>query len=206
MPDQPKPLIVLTADHNALFGLTALLRRADELGIHPIDFDAYPHPNRDNGVRRRADVFLRSFLQWEHALVVFDREGSGSEDAAEVVESEVESRLNANGWQDRCAVVAIEPELESWVWDSTLQADQVLGWPGGEIGLRDWLQSHSFLQPGQMKPPRPKEAFEAALRERKIRRSSALYGTLASTMRTRRCTDRAFCRMAAALKRWFPKP
>jgi hypothetical protein len=83
MPDQPKPLIVLTADHNALFGLTALLRRADELGIHPIDFDAYPHPNRDNGVRRRADVFLRSFLQWEHALVVFDREGSGSEDAAE---------------------------------------------------------------------------------------------------------------------------
>jgi hypothetical protein len=71
--------------------------------------------------------------------------------------------------------------------------------------LRDWLQSHSFLRLGETKPPRPKEAFEAALRERNIRRSSALYGKLASTMRTRGCADRAFCRMAAALRRWFPR-
>lgn len=202
---QPKSLIVLTADKDAQFGIEALLQRPEELGIRRIEFDCVPHPYHDGGVRKRADAFLRSFLQWEYALVVFDREGSGSEDAAEVVESEVESRLNANGWQDRCAVVAIEPELESWAWDSNLQTDQILEWPSGVSGLRDWLQSHSFIRPGEIKPPRPKEAFETALRERNIRRSSALYSKLASTIRTRRCADRAFCRMTATLQRWFPR-
>ncbi|MBZ5620009.1 MAG: transposase [Acidobacteriia bacterium] len=73
----PKPLVILTADQNAQFAIQALIRRPADLGIRPIEFDCYPHPGHDSGVYKRAHEFLRAFLKWDHALVVFDREGCG---------------------------------------------------------------------------------------------------------------------------------
>ena len=199
-------LIVLTADLDARLGLDKLLSRTDELGIRAIEFKTISHPNHDGGVRKRAEVLLRQYLQWKHALVVFDREGSGSEGPADAVESEVHARLEANGWERGCAVVAIEPELESWVWDGSLQADRMLSWPGGVDKLGEWLRAREFLRPDEAKPARPKEALEAALRERNIRRSSTFYSNLAACVRTQSCTDRAFRQMVAALQQWFPRP
>ena len=74
IPDKPKPLIILMADKNTEFAIKELVRRPAALGIRPIDFDCFRHPRRDNGVFNEAHDFLRPFLQWEYALVMFDRD------------------------------------------------------------------------------------------------------------------------------------
>lgn len=109
-----KHLVILVADHNAEHALRGLLQRAEDLGIHRIQFDIYVHPQRDPGVYLRAHDFLRPFLrQYQYALVVLDREGCGAErKKAEQVRQEVHMRLERNGWKDRCQVVVIDPELD----------------------------------------------------------------------------------------------
>ena len=115
----PKPLVVLAAGKDEQFAIQELVRRPADLGIRPIDFDCFSHPGHDAGVFKRAHEFLRPFLRWDHALVVFDREGCGhDEKPREVLESEVENRLAVNGWENHARVVVIDPELESWVWEA----------------------------------------------------------------------------------------
>jgi hypothetical protein len=88
------------------------------LGIRPVAFDVYPHPERDPGCRLKAHEFLRVALaSHEHALVLFDRAGCGKEGVGRAaLEREVEERLAASGWSARAAAIVMDPELEAWVW------------------------------------------------------------------------------------------
>ena len=111
-----------------------------------------------------------------HALVVFDREGSGHEsDPVSDLEEEVTRRLAAAGWGDRAAAIAIDPELEVWVWSDSPHVDRCLGWEGEQPSLRAWLEEQGMWPPGEPKPQDPKLAVELALRRARKPRSSALY-------------------------------
>jgi hypothetical protein len=203
--DAPKPLIILTADKDAQFAIKELVHRRPDLGIRSIEADVVAHPHHDSGVFKRAHDFLRPFLKWQRALVVFDHDGSGREDEPrEAVEEAVEQRLNANGWEGRCRAVVMHPELESCVWDGSYQVNRILDWPGGVRDLERWMEKRDFAAARHGKPGRPKEAFLAALAHRRIQRSSAIYRDLARAYMFTECRDPAFRKLLVTLQAWFP--
>jgi hypothetical protein len=204
MPDK-KDLVVLTADKDANLGIGALLNRQVELGTRPFTFECVAHPKHDSGVFMSAHHFLRPFLRYfEYALVVLDLEGCGQEKLGrERVERRIRENLSVNGWDDRCKVVAIEPEPESWVWDDSLRITTVLKWDRHR--LKEWLVQKEFLASmTAVKPARPKEAFRAAMRAAKQQMSSSVFQDLAKSANIAGCTDAAFLKFVGTFRAWFP--
>jgi hypothetical protein len=174
---EPLDFVALVPDKNTKSSFEALLSRPVALGIRELNFRVIPHPNRDAGVFKSCHEFLRPFLRLaSRALVVFDREGCGREqDSRETLESRVEANLARNGWVDRSAAVAIDPELEAWVWADSPQVEAILGWKKDRAELKKWLVDRGYWNPEGSKPRRPKEAVEALLHFARKPRSSALY-------------------------------
>lgn len=203
-----KDLVLLVADTDAKAALCALLTRPPALGIRNITADVFVHPEHDPGVFLRAENLLRQFLQsHRYAMAVFDREGSGREELSpQELEEDLKRRLSGSGWGDRARAVAIDPELEAWVWSGSRHVAHALGWSGpGE--LHRWLTAHGFVNPCApqgTKPSRPKEAMEAALHQARVPRSSAIYADLARKVSVERCRDSSFCRLRDTLRQWFP--
>lgn len=208
MRKERKDLVVLAADKNIDYGIRGLLTRPKSLGTRQIDADSLIHPRHDPGCLREAHNVLRPFAKsYDHALVVFDREGSGRETASrETLEAEVEARLAANGWDDRAAVVVIDPELEVWAFAASPHVAQCLGWPPGRGTLRSWLQRRHLWPAGRSKPEHPRAVFELILREVDRPRSSAVYERLGRRVGLRGCTDAAFYKFSTTLANWFPQP
>jgi len=204
---EPLDLVVLVADVDIDQAVDALLRRSQAFGIRPVNYRIFRHPMRDNGCRTASLEVLRPIAaQFRHALVVFDREGSGGDALArEPLERQVEAQLEANGWRERCGALVLDPEIEIWMWTDSPELDQVIGWAGRQPALRDWLhlQKHAFRSDG--KPMRPKEALHAALRHVKKQPSAALFAQLAAKAGLTRCTDPTFLKLKATLHRWFPR-
>jgi hypothetical protein len=98
----------------------------------------------------------------------------------------------------------LDPELEVWVWSDSPEVDQVLGWHLANPDLRTWLRGKQYLEPTDIKPERPKEALEAALRQVRRARSSAIFRSLAEKVSVERCSDAAFGKLKATLTNWFP--
>ena len=199
-------LIALVADSNMEDTLRGLLSRHQALGIRPITYSIFRHDKRDPGCWTDAHNFLRPYAsQYRYALVMFDHEGSGQESRGVVdLQRGLESRLAANGWtQGRARVLVLEPELEIWVWSHSPQVDSCLGWQTHQPDLRTWLRQQGLLAHGAFKPAAPKKALEAALREVRIPRSSAIYRQLAERVSFLRCADPCFERFRAILTEWF---
>jgi hypothetical protein len=201
-------LVVLTADKNMKFAIEGLLNRPQALAVRPISAVFYIHPESDPGCLLHADDFLRPFIKrFAHAIVMFDLEGCGKEKRTRHEwEQQVVSALSRSGWEDRAAATVIDPELENWVFSDSPEVDRVLGWRGNDPSLRTWLENQDYLAAGQIKPARPKEAMEAALRHVRMPRSSSIYGHLAQNVGFGRCTDNAFQKLKALLRTWFPVP
>jgi len=197
--------VALVADKNAEFCVKGLLSRPQSLGIHRISVDIFVHPESDPGCLLRAQDFLRPFWrQYDHALVMLDREGSGRDDQPRTtLEADLEERLFANGWANRAAAIVVDPELDAWVWSDSPEVDAVLGWAGRHPPLRSWLRSRGFILRDQAKPTRPKETMEEALQVAARRRSSAIYLELAKRVSVERCVDPAFLKLKGTLQRWF---
>lgn len=208
MADEPggEQLVVLVADVNMEFTLKGLLSRSEALDIEPVTFRVLVHPERDPGCYLRAPEFMRPFRhRYEHALVLFDREGSGRDPLSrEALERDLERRLKPD-WGEKAAVIAFDPELEIWWWSDSPHVDEVIGWKGRDPELRAWLVEEGFASSLNAKPERPKEAVEKALRLARKPRSSALYRRLAERVSLRRCQDPAFLRFCELLRRWFPR-
>jgi hypothetical protein len=200
-----KDLVVLAADRSIEVTIRGLLDRPKAIGIHPVEFDIYTHPRRDPGCYRQAHELLGPLLdQYKHALVVFDRVGSGSSDMAIDMEGRARALLAGSGWRDRAAVVVIDPELEVWVWSDSPKVDEALHWAGRKPALRQWIRERGLWPPGQPKPGNPKRAVEAALWEVHIPASSSIFLALARTVSVERCVDPAFGRLRDRLGSWFP--
>lgn len=200
-------LVVLVADKNMEFFVRGLLSRHQSLRIREVSYSLLVHPNSDPGCLREAHLILRPLSsRYAYGLVLLDREGCGKERSSrEALELEMEQQLVQSGWEDRAAVVVINPELEAWVWNKSPHVDRILGWEGRQPDLRTWLKDCGFLEVGQNKPFRPKEAMELALKKVYKARSSSRYQQLAQCMTLARCDDPAFNKMISTLKKWFPE-
>jgi hypothetical protein len=199
-------LIILVPGKDERETLDALLsKRRNSLGIGEVRYKILVHPRRDPGCYGEAPDVLQPFTnQARRALVLFDHEGSGQEQrSAEEVARDLEERLSRSGWEDRAAVLILRPELETWVWSDSPEIDRIVGWQGQEPPLRQWMRESGFWPIGNAKPPRPKESFQEALRQVKIRRSSAIYRQLAESVSLNRCTDGTFIQFRRLIQRWF---
>ena len=198
---------MLVADQDMLETMTSLLRRPESLGIRRISYAVDKHLQRDAGCRSDAARRLRPFLgDYQYALVVFDKHGCGrDDDSREDIQIEVETDLSLNGWRDRSRAIVIEPELEAWVWNASNQVPKTLGWDKNYDELKQWLEGIDCWTPGASKPSDPKEAMRLALREKKRRVSSALFGRLAGSVTLRGCEDPAFEEFTHTLRSWFPR-
>lgn len=201
-----RDLIVVVPDADMEFAVRAMLSRPEALRIRSIAFDVRRHAERDAGCRSDCHNYLRLWLhEYRYAMVLFDHEGSGKETTGRTqLESEVEGVLRINGWQDRAAVIVIYPELEAWVWSDSPVVDEALGWTGRTPDLRAWVQSDTvFWHAGQIKPERPKEAVDAALRKVGKQHSASVFEDLAARVSMDRCVDPAFGKFKSALQGWF---
>jgi hypothetical protein len=208
-PSEPiKDLILLVADKNCEFALRGVLSRHRALGLREITFDILVHGERDPGCRIKGSDFLRPFAaQYSNALLIFDLIGSGQETSTrETLESYLESEFQCSGWGDRAAVIVIDPELDVWVWSDSPHVDKYLGWAGHSPRLREWLVQKGYLNVGQSKPFRPKEALQAAIGQVGKQRSSDIYKSIAEKVSLGRCIDPAFLKLKLTLIRWFPTP
>lgn len=199
-----KDLVVLVADKDAEQTLNALLsERQQSLGIRPIDYDIFVHPERDGGVRSQCAEFLRPYTnEYHYALVVFDYEGCGTLDPVKQLEANLESKLSESGWKERASVIIIEPELENWVFSPSPAVVHIIADGKREIYFKH-LNRVSRTQQG--KPNHPKELMQAIMREARVQRSSALFSELAKRVSLRGCQDPAFQKLLKVLQGWFPR-
>lgn len=184
---------------------TLLSVRGNSLGIGKIRYNILVHPRRDPGCfHEAADVLQPYIKRAQRALVVFDHEGSGQESRpAGEVARDVKERMAVSGWEGRVAVLLLRPELETWVWSDSPEVDRIAGWQNRKPPLRRWLRDSGLWPEGHAKPPRPKECFQEALRQAKMRRSSAIYRELAAYVSLERCSDDAFLEFKRLIRSWF---
>lgn len=205
MPQQD--LVILTADRSTEFALQGILGRPRSLGTRQITVKFYNHPEKDPGCFVSGHDFLRPFInQFNHALVIFDREGCGQESySREDLEEQVAGKLSQAGWGgERGRAIVIDPELEMWIWSDSPHVDKVLGWNGHQPDLKAWLTAQGFLTDACAKPGRPKEALHAALRHVRKPLSPAIFSAIAEEVSLVRCSDPSFLKLKTVLKAWFP--
>ena len=199
-----KDLYVLTADADMKATMEALLPRYQSLGIRQITFTVERHVQHDPGCRLYAARWLQPFRSsHSYALVMFDRHGSGTGDRL-AIQTQVEAQLGGAGWQARSKAIVIDPELETWVWNTSPWTSKVLGWHGKPSTMRTWLERRGLWPANRVKPPAPKRAMKAVLRETRVRHSPTVFGDLARQVGTRGCQDPAFADLRSTLRQWFP--
>ncbi|MCI0613518.1 hypothetical protein L0244_11075, partial [bacterium] len=129
-----KDLIVLVADGQMKAATEKLLAREHSLGITKPNFEIFVHPERDAGVLGKCQDFLRPFhYLYRFALVMFDRDGCGSQGTAQAIQEAVKKRLDESGWNGRNRVVVLDPELEIWVWADSPNVAKALGLSESEL-------------------------------------------------------------------------
>lgn len=209
-----RPCVILVADSNmaaAFRGYFSRDRWDLRLGCAQFEISTeiggdliVDEGGNDPGVFTRGHELLRAYQRThERALVVLDCEWDGSPGRAVIVER-ITERLVESGWAPEAVkVIAIEPELENWLWQDKPQVADVLRYRGG-VNLRQHLADHGWWPIDAAKPPRPKEAAEWVLRQTGLPRASAIYQRLAGLVSIHGCSDAAFVEMHGALKAWFP--
>jgi len=200
-----KDLLVLVADRNMEGVFKGLLSRHRALGIREISYDIIRHPEKDPGCRTKSVEFIRPLrTTYRHALIVFDREGSGSRLASAMEDTNViEVAISHTDWRDQAKVIVIEPELENWIWVQSPLFDTTFDWDSSTSSIREYLMGQGYMFGTNLKPTRPKEALDAILLKVNSPRSSSKYQDLASRASFRLCSDPAFIRLKNCLINWF---
>ncbi len=202
-----KDLVILAADKDLEHTLLGLLSRPQALGIRSITRDIFIEAEHDPACLLRGVQFLSPFFDgYQHALLMFDYDGCGQEqnETADELETRLNNDFMKTAWGTRAQTIVLEPELESWVWSRSPHVAIVAGWENRTPSLQEWLRDNNWLADRQVKPQRPKEAFEAALRDAQKPRSASLYKQLAERVSLRGCTDRKFTRFLEIMQEWFP--
>lgn len=92
----PKDIVFLVAGKDTVKGL---LGRHESLSIRSLSVDIYVHPHRDPGCRSEGPNFLGSFQRgYARALLMFDREGSGSDAGVCQLQRECDQQLANSRW------------------------------------------------------------------------------------------------------------
>ena len=209
-----KDLLVYVADGNMAAAVAGLLDRPGihrAIGCAPFRFDSRSDiktaaGQNDSGVYTRADELMRPFVsEFRHAVVIADEEWTGSPGAL-AIEQKLRSHLERAGWPaERGTALVVSPEADLWLWSDSPHSATALGWESWDA-LRPELEGNGFLVAGQLKPARPKEAAEWALRHgpKRGKRSSRLYREVSGNISVRRCQEPAFQAFLDQLRTWFP--
>lgn len=209
-----RPCVILVADSNMAAAFRGYFKRDHwhlRLGCAPFEINTdvgadllVDEGGNDPGVYTKGHELLRPYQNsHQRALVVLDCEWDGSP-GKEAIVAHITANLVASGWAEYAVkVIAIDPELENWLWQDKPQVADVLRYKGDK-SLRQHLTDSGWWPADAPKPPRPKEATEWVLKQTRQPRSSAIYQKLAEHISTRGCTDAAFSEMHDALLRWFP--
>lgn len=208
-------LLFFVADKNMAEAVAGLLEREQAhrvIGCASFTFDArrdikVAAGQNDPGLYVRANELLRPLASdYRHAVVIVDEEWEGSPGANSIVQRLREHLADA-GWSDTNSLpLVVRPEADVWLWSDSPHSATALGWPSWDT-LRPALEQHGFLAPGRLKPERPKEAADWALKNcgQKAPRSAALYRKVSSRVSVSRCEDDALVLLLAALRTWFPR-
>lgn len=201
-----KDLVVLTPDKNWEAALQGIFSRHRSLGIRKLTVETLRHPGKDPGCVNEGIKFLSGYSeQYHYGLLMFDHEGCGREQTRpQDLQKELDQEFTRSTWGDRAKTVVLSPELDAWVWSNSPHVDETAGWKNRQTSLRNWLIQRGWLQQGAIKPARPKEAFEAALREVHIPRSSSLYQQIAEKVSLSGCEEPSFLEFKSILRQWFP--
>ncbi len=209
-----RPCVILVADSNMAATFRGFFKRNKwhlSLGCAQFEFNPdigadliVDEGGNDPGVYTKGHELLRPFQHSHHrALVVLDCEWDGSPGRISII-NDVTARLVTSGWSEHAVkVIAIDPELENWLWQDKPQVAEILRYRDAPP-LRQYLADQDWWPLDQSKPPRPKEATEWILRQTRQPRSSAIYEQLAEKISVIGCTDQAFAEMRATLLAWFP--
>ena len=200
-----KDLVVLAADKDMEHALKGLFTRPEALDIRSIEADILVHPQHDAACARRGVAFLSNLSgRYRYGLLMFDHEGSGREqDRIEDLQASLNEDFARSAWGDRARAIVLSPELEAWIWSDSPHVEGIAGWRGRQPPLRRWLTEQGWLRENEAKPERPKEAFQAALREARRPRSASLYQQIAERVSLRRCMDKSFLEFRDVLRNWF---
>ncbi len=196
-----KDLVVWVADRTMEAVVRALLEtRTHSIPMRTVTFDVFVFPGHDPQARLDGAGILNGFIDsYEHGVLMFDHEGSGAEDiSTEELEAGIDRELGA--WQGKAATIAIDPELEVWVWGPSRHVAEELN---VSKSVLDTFLSR-FQKDDNGKPVRPKETFEQALWKIKRPRTSSIYKSLAENVSLDQCSDRAFRKFCDTLSGWFP--
>lgn len=205
--------VFLVADRNmeAVFrGFLSREQSHKSLGTRAFDFDpdidiVVDAGGADPGVFSRGHELLRPYSRSHRfAVVALDCAWAGSPGASAIVDG-ISSRMAGAGWSDdRFVVIAIDPEVEVWMWQDNVHVASALQYQG-TTNLRRHMQANGWWPDGADKPPEPKEAMEWVLRSTRRRRSSVVYREIAESVSVRQCKDDAFQRLIRVLGEWFPR-
>ena len=201
-----KDLVILAADKDLEHALKGLLARPEALGTRPVDADIFVEPNMTLPVHCAALISWSTSLRTTATGCSYSTTmGSGREGTTpQDLQTTLNEAFAGSIWGERGRAVVLSPELEAWIWSDSPHVDVVAGWRNRDPKLRPWLIEQKYLRVGEVKPGRPKEAFEAALREAQKPRSASLYQQIAERVSLRRCTDTAFLELKSILSKWFP--
>jgi len=209
-------LFVFVADADALRFVKGLLERPRALGIRTVIFEVVRHTERDSGMWVDGPETLRSMKrdkQMDRALVMLDYAGCGRDTAgkrltAEKVEAALQKRLDTCTFKDRSAAIAMEPELESWLWKSPGLCGRYLSPDNPDragVAIKSEIARLGCDEATAIAKC-PKEVLESAflsIRKRKPRASDFVeLAALADPQAMR--ADRSFERFLRVLQEWFP--
>lgn len=201
-------LIIFTADKDAEQCLEGLLPKLHlKIEVRKFTYKVKKHKMHDAGCRKSSHDLLRAECKlYNYCIVMLDWEGAGFENGtAEDLEKEISHNLSINGWENRNAVIVIQPELENWMWVRSPNVAKQLGWDSVEDLYTELQRQNFMLSEVTGKPLRPKEAFERVLRLKDKPRSSSIFKEIASTVSFKNCVDPSFLKFQQLLLNWFPK-
>lgn len=158
----------------------------------------------DPGLWTRAGELLRPFVHsHQKAVVALDCEWEGSPGQQAIIDRVTTLMVEAGWSQDRFVVIAIDPELENWIWQDSPVIDTELRHPGPQ-GLRAALVERGLWPLGLNKPPRPKELLLQIQEENRVKKSSSVFRRIAAAVGIGGCVDAEFQKLKQKLAAWFP--
>ncbi len=206
MSEAKRDCVFLVADRTMAEVFRGFLGRDEfhrSLGSGAFEFDPSQDlvvESSDPAVFHRAHYLLEPYQSsHQHAVVVLDTAWAGSPGAAAITTG-IEEQLRPR-WE-HFVVVAIDPELEAWIWQDSPHVATALRYRTPQP-LRDWLKNTGDWPANVSKPPDPKAAVEKVLRYTRTPRSAAVYRRIVSRISVRSCEDPAFHKLAATLRGWF---
>ena len=200
-----RDLAIVVADKSMGEAIQGILTRPEAVGMRRINSPTVVvHPNHDPGVWKSGHELLSVYERdHAHGLMLLDHawEGNPHKEPLALAE-EIEDKCRP-AWGDRARCIVITPELEVWAWARSPHVARTLKWES-DRALRGWLRAQGFVEEGETKPQDPKRAYEAALREKRARKSAALFRELAEKVAFGSCEDTAFRTLLGLLRTWFP--